>query len=118
MIALDELDAHVGLKRLELCRARSADDRTGARLLMNPLLRQRLARSKSSIVILLLMSSGRGQPLGELSTYGNWRCRASRIKAFGGLRLWWKPVTQQLSGQRGRGWAARQIAQKPAGGLS
>ena len=55
MIALDELDAHVGLKRLEFCRARSADDRTGARLLMNPLLRQRLARSRSSIVILLLM---------------------------------------------------------------
>jgi len=27
-------------------------------------------------------------------------------------------VTQQLSGQRGRGWAARQIAQKPARGPS
>ena len=27
-------------------------------------------------------------------------------------------MTQQLSGQRGRDWAARQIAQKPAGGPS
>jgi hypothetical protein len=59
MIVSDELGAHAELKRLRNSssagRAYSADDRPAARLLMKPPLRQRLARSRSVIVIWLLM---------------------------------------------------------------
>ena len=59
VIALDELGAHAGLKKLRIAEffwwAQFADVRPAARLLVKPPLRQRLARSRSVIVISLLM---------------------------------------------------------------